>query len=127
MIKILVNAAGKFDNDIGHMSMCMCNQIHENKKGKRIILPSTHLHFTSREQYCREIEILEITVISTCLFTEAMVIFTKILFGILISAKHNGKKKSCFLLLIIMMSQKEIILIQYMDSFSFKVHSSSFC
>lgn len=115
MIKILVNAAGKFDNDIGHM------------KGKRIILPSAHLHFTSREQYCREIEILEITVISTCLFTEAMVIFTKILFGILISAKHNGKKKSCFLLLIIMMSQKEIILIQYMGSFSFKVHSSSFC
>lgn len=57
MIKILVNAAGKFDNDIGHMSMCMCNQIHEHKKGKRIILPSAHLHFTSREQYCREIEI----------------------------------------------------------------------
>lgn len=49
----------KFDNDVGQMSTCMCNQIHENKKGRgrRIILPSAHLHFTLREQYCREIEI----------------------------------------------------------------------
>lgn len=33
----------QFDNDVGQMSTCMCNQIHENKKGR-----GKENHFTFR-------------------------------------------------------------------------------